>query len=224
MKIAEIFQSIHGEVNGHHQGRICTFIRFSGCNLHCHYCDTSHTQYSNYGKEMSILEIVQTTVNLGSRYVCFTGGEPLINIKEISQLANELTELGFNISIETNGTIDVSPLIDGLYHTNLMIDSFIIDFKIGIPNYNPVMSNFFKLGNDDVIKFVVGNLKELDKAIEKHDEIRGGYPTFHSQPIFAFSSYDLKSLSPNMIFDHLIKNKIVNALISLQIHKILGFQ
>ena len=39
MKVAEIFQSIHGEMNGHHQGRICTFIRFSGCPNKCHYCD-----------------------------------------------------------------------------------------------------------------------------------------------------------------------------------------
>jgi 7-carboxy-7-deazaguanine synthase len=52
LQIAEIFESIHGEINGHHQGRVCTFIRTSGCNLKCPYCDTPNTQDPKYGTDL----------------------------------------------------------------------------------------------------------------------------------------------------------------------------
>ncbi len=102
MKVAEIFRSLQGE--GKNQGKPCLFIRLSGCNLHCRWCDTSYAQ--NGGIEMSVDSILEHARNLNSSYVCITGGEPLLQADELEQLLIPLSHQGAAIDIETNGTID----------------------------------------------------------------------------------------------------------------------
>ena len=106
MKIAEIFRSIQGE--GRNQGKPCLFIRLSGCNLHCRWCDTAYAQ--NGGIEMGIDAILKQTQNQGLSYACITGGEPLLQADELEQLLVLLHQKGYSIDIETNGTIDFTRL------------------------------------------------------------------------------------------------------------------
>ena len=109
MKITEIFSSIQGESTL--QGLPCVFVRLTGCNLDCRYCDTRYAREG--GIEMTIEEIVQKADSFGLTFVCITGGEPLLQ-KEAPVLALEFINRGYMVSIETNGTIDDSKLHDDI--------------------------------------------------------------------------------------------------------------
>jgi 7-carboxy-7-deazaguanine synthase len=102
MKVSEIFRSIQGEGRG--QGKICTFIRLAGCNLRCAWCDTQYTWEG--GIEMEQREILSEISRLGSRMICITGGEPLLQKDELLSLVRKLCREGYEIGIETNGTLD----------------------------------------------------------------------------------------------------------------------
>lgn len=109
MKIVEIFTSIQGE--GIHQGRPCIFVRCAGCNLSCTWCDTVYAKEPNSGEYMAVSDVVTEVTREKLTYVCITGGEPLLQIEEIMTLCRHLYNAGFLIEIETNGTIDFTPLL-----------------------------------------------------------------------------------------------------------------
>ncbi len=101
MKIAEIFQSRQGE--GLLTGERCAFVRLSGCNLRCWFCDTPYTSWEPEGTEQSIDEIVREVEWYGYRSVVITGGEPMI-FAEVVDLSKRFAELRYHITIETAGT------------------------------------------------------------------------------------------------------------------------
>jgi len=103
MLIAEIFYSIQGE--GELTGVPSVFVRTSGCNLRCAWCDTPYASWEPEGKPLRVEEIVAAVQDSPSaRHVVLTGGEPMI-AKEIRELASELKLLGYHITIETAATI-----------------------------------------------------------------------------------------------------------------------
>ena len=102
MRISEIFYSIQGE--GELTGVPSVFVRTSGCNLRCSWCDTPYASWSPEGPEMSIEQIVAEVSQHPTRYVVLTGGEPMV-AKGIHDLASKLRELGKHITIETAATI-----------------------------------------------------------------------------------------------------------------------
>lgn len=102
MFISEIFYSIQGE--GELTGVPCAFIRTSGCNLRCSWCDTKYASWFPEGVEMSIDEIVTEIGQFPTEYVVLTGGEPMI-ARGVRQLAIRLREIGKHITIETAATI-----------------------------------------------------------------------------------------------------------------------
>lgn len=102
MFIAEIFHSIQGE--GELTGTPSVFVRTSGCNLRCNWCDTPYASWSPEGREMAIAEIVAEVEKHPTKHVVLTGGEPMI-AKGIRELAAELKKLGKHITIETAATI-----------------------------------------------------------------------------------------------------------------------
>jgi len=102
MFISEIFHSVQGE--GGLTGTPSVFVRTSGCNLRCNWCDTPYASWQPEGKEMSVREIVEEVDSHASRHVVLTGGEPMVS-KEIYALAEALREKGKHITIETAGTI-----------------------------------------------------------------------------------------------------------------------
>ncbi len=99
MRVTEIFFSIQGESTL--AGRPCVFVRFTGCDLRCGYCDTEYAFYG--GTQMTRAAIVEEVSKYpGARFVCLTGGEPTLQ-KELPQLAQDLLDRGYQVSLETHG-------------------------------------------------------------------------------------------------------------------------
>lgn len=102
MRISEIFYSIQGE--GRLSGVPSVFIRTSGCNLRCVWCDTPYTSWSPDGKEMGLDEILHAVESYPLSHVVLTGGEPLLS-HEIEELSVTLKTAGAHVTIETAATI-----------------------------------------------------------------------------------------------------------------------
>ena len=102
MRIAEIFHSIQGE--GLLAGVPSIFIRTSGCNLRCHWCDTPYASWKPEGPEMSVEEILKKLTEWNCDHIVLSGGEPMI-APDLSELATALKKQKKHITIETAGTI-----------------------------------------------------------------------------------------------------------------------
>lgn len=109
MKIAEIFYSIQGE--GMLVGVPSAFIRTSGCNLRCTWCDTPYTSWNPEGDNYSVAAIIEKAVAFGAGHVVVTGGEPMI-APDIAPLTAGLRQAGLHITIETAGTVYVPVACD----------------------------------------------------------------------------------------------------------------
>jgi 7-carboxy-7-deazaguanine synthase len=119
VRIAEIYRSWQGE--GLLTGTPSIFIRTSGCNLRCWFCDTPHTSWQPSGEQWSLEGILDEVQRLDCEHVVITGGEPLLP-QEITPLCERLDELGKHITIETAGTqfrpvrcrlMSISPKLQG---------------------------------------------------------------------------------------------------------------
>jgi 7-carboxy-7-deazaguanine synthase len=102
VQIAEIFCSIQGE--GRLIGIPSVFIRTSGCNLRCVWCDTPYTSWKPEGEKRGVSEILREVAKHSSRHVVVTGGEPLL-AAEIEELTAKLKSLGAHVTIETAATL-----------------------------------------------------------------------------------------------------------------------
>jgi 7-carboxy-7-deazaguanine synthase len=102
MFVAEIFHSLQGE--GELTGTPSVFVRTSGCNLRCNWCDTPYASWTPEGREMSVEEIASAVEKFPARHVVLTGGEPMV-AKDIHTLAEALRQRGRHITIETAATI-----------------------------------------------------------------------------------------------------------------------
>jgi len=146
LKVAEIFSSVQGEST--HAGKRCAFIRLTGCNLRCSYCDTAYAFHG--GTEMTIDEIVKTVIAFDVPLVEITGGEPLMQ-KTTPDLAQALIEAGLTVMIETNGFYDVGVLPSEVIK--------IVDVKCPScgegDSFN--FANLAKIDLKDELKFVIGN-------------------------------------------------------------------
>ena len=102
IKINEIYLSVQGEST--HTGLPCIFVRLTGCNLRCSWCDTAYAFHE--GKNMSIDEILQKVENFGIHLVEITGGEPLMQ-DNVYSLMRRLIEKGYKVMLETGGSISL---------------------------------------------------------------------------------------------------------------------
>jgi 7-carboxy-7-deazaguanine synthase len=102
MKVAELFHSIQGE--GKLMGVPSAFVRASGCNLRCTWCDTPYASWEPEGEDLGVEEIVSRVRAFGARHVVLTGGEPLI-MSEIQALCDALHAGGHHITVETAATV-----------------------------------------------------------------------------------------------------------------------
>jgi 7-carboxy-7-deazaguanine synthase len=105
MRVTEIFYSLQGE--GTRAGRPCVFVRFTGCDLRCTYCDSAYAFQG--GTERSREEIVAEVARFPSRFVLLTGGEPLLQ-RELPELCRDLLARGFEVAVETHGQLPLEPL------------------------------------------------------------------------------------------------------------------
>ena len=111
--IAEKFVSINGE--GVRAGELAVFIRFSGCNLSCGYCDTKWANEPDVPVEnMTAEDIVGYVSETGVKNVTITGGEPLLQ-EELPELTDALMSAGFRVEIETNGSLPIESYSDRKY-------------------------------------------------------------------------------------------------------------
>jgi 7-carboxy-7-deazaguanine synthase len=109
MRVTEIFHSLQGE--GTRAGLPCVFVRFTGCDLRCTYCDTAYAFHG--GREMSREEIVAEVERHATRLVLLTGGEPLLQ-RELPDLARDLLARGREVTVETHGQLPMDPLPEGV--------------------------------------------------------------------------------------------------------------
>ena len=201
--ITEIFYSIQGE--SVFNGRPCVFVRLSGCNLRCSYCDTRYA-YEN-GPKISLTDIYTEVAQYNCQLVEITGGEPLIQ-QDTSELIHHLIENGFEVMLETNGTFDT-----GEIDIRCMK---IVDIKC--PSSNESDKNNFinlkRLAEKDQIKFVIGTREDFDYAksiLEIHrPELPAGNILF--SPVFPVLSAE--KLAKWILEDNL------NVRLQLQIHKL----
>lgn len=111
MRVSEVFFSIQGEST--HAGLPCIFVRLSGCNLRCLWCDTPYAQDMEGGYDLSIEDILKEIRKFRCHLVEITGGEPLIQ-EGTRPLINRLMVSGYTVLLETNGSVslkDIDPLV-----------------------------------------------------------------------------------------------------------------
>ena len=103
MKFSELFYTIQGE--GKFVGVPSVFFRTSYCNLRCIWCDTAYTSWTPENKDITVDVAVKAITQYGCRHIVITGGEPFIQVKELTQLCQELNRRGHHITVETNATV-----------------------------------------------------------------------------------------------------------------------
>lgn len=209
MYISEIFSSIQGE--GKYTGYPTTFIRLHGCNLEkpCKYCDTLYA-INGKRKKMHLGLIVDAVNRLGNKYVCITGGEPLMQ-EECMPLVYELLSLYYEVTIETNGSI---LLEESTYSRSY---SYCMDIKLSssrspLAKDSNCYRNLSLLKGQDEVKFVITSLadyKEATKILKK-------YPT-KAKVLFYPVNGDIEI--GKMISEKLIADK-VNARVGIQLQRV----
>ena len=105
MNITEIYKSVQGEST--YAGRPCVFVRTTGCNLRCTWCDSTFSFYG--GKEVSVEDVLNRVRAYECRLIELTGGEPLLQ-KESLHLVQSLLDEGFTVLVETSGSLDIRVL------------------------------------------------------------------------------------------------------------------
>jgi 7-carboxy-7-deazaguanine synthase len=210
MKIYNIFRSIDGEVNAFGQGTYTTFIRFAGCNLSCAHCDTSYARSLKVGTEIEVEGILESVKELGCHKVTITGGEPLMQPEAFKLLTNALRGNDFRITVETNGSV---PLM------GMGIDGWVVDYKLPSSGMHKKMvdNNFASLRPIDFIKFVVLDKKDFRYAVE----VKRTIEKTRSRARFAFSPM-YGELPPMRLFSWLEEAKIFDAVLNIQLHKLIG--
>ena len=162
MKVNEMFPSLQGE--GIYIGIPMFFVRFTGCNLRCTWCDTKYAFYE--GEEMEMDEIVERIEKSGMKWICLTGGEPLIQ-KDIYKLIYRIMN-SHEILIETNGSVSIEDIPT---EENIHIS---LDIKTPSSKMQNHMKfeNLDYLGEGDFVKFVImyeGDFQYAKKVMEEHD-------------------------------------------------------
>ncbi len=202
LKINEIFKSIQGEST--YAGLPCTFIRLAGCNLRCSYCDTNYAYYD--GEEISDEDIIAKVEEYGVKCVEFTGGEPLLQ-EETPRLLKNLLDKGYEVLVETNGSICIGCLDKRL--------NIIMDYKTPKSGMSERMrpKNFDFLKPTDQIKFVL--MDESDYLWAK-DIIRDNRLDERFENILMAPAYE--ELSPKALVTWVLQDNL-NVRVQLQIHK-----
>jgi 7-carboxy-7-deazaguanine synthase len=216
MQITEIFNSIQGEST--HVGLPCVFVRLTGCNLRCSWCDSEYTFTG--GTRMAIEEVIERVERLSSSgLVEITGGEPLLQEKEVIPLMQRLLDDGYTVLLETSGERLLNRVPKGVVK--------IVDVKCpnsGEPDtFNP--ENLEALDSADEVKFVLSDHADYEFArdfVTRHNLASRVNAVLFS-PAFSKAAtgsrdaehclLDPRELAEWMLADH------VPARLSLQIHK-----
>lgn len=159
MKISEIFFSIQGE--GIHIGLPTVFVRLFACDLRCSWCDTMYAVEGKDFREIGIDEVLSRIEDFSCKRICITGGEPLIQKKEVTELAHRLVEKGYEIVLETSGHKKPPEIF--------FEDSCLISMDCKCPSSGMQdrmdFSLFSGLRKKDQLKFVIKDTDDLEYAV-----------------------------------------------------------
>jgi 7-carboxy-7-deazaguanine synthase len=165
MKVAELFHSIQGE--GKLSGVPSVFVRASGCNLRCVWCDTPYASWDPEGEERSVSQIVDEVAQFKMRHVVVTGGEPMI-MSDITELCHALKARNHHITIETAATvfkplnIDLASLSPKLSNSTPRDSHFATMHEQHRMNI-PVIQRFIDTAPDFQLKFVMSSQSDMDE-------------------------------------------------------------
>lgn len=213
MKISEIFLSIEGE--GSRTGLAAVFVRLFGCNLRCSYCDSMYAVEGNDYTEMTVEQVFAKVETFGTKCVTLTGGEPLSH-PGINELLQTLAAAGYEVNIETNGTMLPAKRTPNMFLT--------MDWKCPSSGMNGKMdfAKLTALNACDVLKFVVGtneDLLEAKKIIRSLADFnlskKHAMPQVFFSPVFGTLAY-------TDIVDFILGDSVLRkyARFQVQLHKI----
>ena len=201
LNITEIFYSLQGEAK--EVGIPTVFVRLTGCPLRCNYCDTAYAFKGN--NPLSIESIMEQVAKYNTHYVCVTGGEPMAQ-RNCLILLDTLIEAGYKVSMETSGSIDISPV-------NKKV-SVVMDLKT--PSSTEQSQNRYEnitlLVSKDQLKFVIASRSDFDwccSILESYDVL--------SDVLF---SPVYENLKPVDLADWILEKQL-NVRLQVQLHKLL---
>ena len=201
LNITEIFYSLQGEAK--EVGIPTVFVRLTGCPLRCNYCDTTYAFKGN--NPLSIKSIMEQVKKYNTRYVCVTGGEPMAQSNCLI-LLDTLIKAGYKTSMETSGSIDISPV-------NKKV-SVVMDLKT--PSSTEQSQNRYEnialLESKDQLKFVIASRSDFDwccSILESYDVL--------SDVLF---SPVYENLKPVDLADWILEKQL-NVRLQVQLHKLL---
>ena len=201
LNITEIFYSLQGEAK--EVGIPTVFVRLTGCPLRCNYCDTAYAFKGN--NPLSIESIMEQVAKYNTHYVCVTGGEPMAQ-RNCLILLDTLIEAGYKVSMETSGSIDISPV-------NKKV-SVVMDLKT--PSSTEQSQNRYEnialLESKDQLKFVIASRSDFDwccSILESYDVL--------SDVLF---SPVYENLKPVDLADWILEKQL-NVRLQVQLHKLL---
>ncbi|MFH0924020.1 MAG: radical SAM protein [bacterium] len=201
LKINEIFKSIQGESS--YAGLPCVFIRLSGCNLNCTYCDTQYARKEEY--QLPLKQVLTKVKGYNCKLIEVTGGEPLLQ-DSIYDLCEGLLNEEYKVLLETNGSLSVSKLDPRIIK--------IMDVKC--PGSGEAGKNQYEnisfLRPDDEIKFVLTSFSDYEWAYK----VIGDYDLTKKCKIILSPSHqqmEIKDLAERVLKDNL------NVRCQIQLHK-----
>ncbi|WP_372682421.1 radical SAM protein [Desulfosarcina sp.] len=204
LTVNEIFYSIQGE--SVYAGLPCVFVRLTGCNLRCHYCDTRYA--FDEGNAMSVAQIVDQVATFGCRLVEITGGEPLFQ-DHTPALVDALLGSGYQLLMETNGSLDIDRVDRRC--------SRIMDIKC--PSSGAHMknddANLQRLTVHDQVKFVIGDRDDFLFATELLPRLAAILPA--DRILFSAVS---DRLPPDQLAAWMLDGRI-EARLQLQLHRLI---
>lgn len=204
LDICEIFHSLQGEST--FAGRPCVFVRLSGCNLDCAWCDTRYAETEAHS--MSVDEIMDRVAGFNCNLVEVTGGEPLLQ-EQTPVLVDRLLAAGRQVLMETNGSLDISLVDPGCIR--------IVDVKCPSSNAGGsfLEANYAHLTPKDEIKFVVGSRMDYEFARKIIRDRLAGHPgqCIHLSPVFG-------TITPARMAGWILEDGL-DARLSLQQHKLI---
>lgn len=204
IKINEIFFSIQGESS--FVGYPTVFVRTTGCNLRCTYCDTKYSYFE--GEDLTLSKVLDVVRSHPARHVCITGGEPLLQ-KSTLQLMKELCDLGYIVSLETSGSRDWT-VVDPRVRIVLDIKtpgsgeakSFLTELLLQGGARQPLIE----------LKFVICSEADFEWAMNHCRQ----YSLFEKYDVLFSPSFD--EVSPRWLAEKLLASKS-QARLQLQLHK-----
>ena len=201
LNITEIFFSLQGEAK--EVGLPTVFVRLTGCPLRCNYCDTTYAFKGN--NPLTIDHILDEVSKYNTSYVCVTGGEPMAQ-SNCLELLDSLVEAGYQVSMETSGSVDISPVNSKV--------SIVMDIKT--PSSTEEKQNRYEnlslLQSKDQLKFVIASKSDFDWCCDLLEKNKVKSETLFS-PVF-------ESLKPVQLADWILEKQL-NVRLQVQLHKIL---